>query len=48
MKKKIIGFISIMLLVILFITILAVQNNEVLALSKYGSRGSEVRTIQDN
>ena len=45
MKKKIIGFISIMLLVILFITILAVQNNEVLA--KYGSRGSEVRTIQD-
>ena len=47
MKKKIIGFISIMLLVILFITILAVQNNEVLALSKYGSRGSEVRTIQD-
>ena len=47
MKKKIIGFISIMLFVILFITILAVQNNEVLALSKYGSRGSEVRTIQD-
>ena len=47
MKKKIIGFISIMLLVILFITILAVQYNEVLALSKYGSRGSEVRTIQD-
>ena len=47
MKKKLIGFISIMLLVILFITILAVQNNEVLALSKYGSRGSEVRTIQD-
>lgn len=47
MKKKIIGFIVIMLLVISFITILAVQNNEVLALSKYGSRGSEVRTIQD-
>ena len=47
MKKKIIGFIAIMLLVISFITILAVQNNEVLALSKYGSRGSEVRTIQD-
>ena len=47
MKKKIIGFISITLLVISFITILAVQNNEVLALSKYGSRGSEVRTIQD-
>mgnify|MGYP004632029617 FL=1 len=47
MRKKIIGFIGIMLLVISFITILALQNNEVLALSKYGSRGSEVRTIQD-
>ena len=47
MKKKIIGFIVIMLLVAFFITILAVKNNEVLALSKYGSRGSEVRTIQD-
>ena len=47
MKKKIIGFIVIMLLVASFITILAVKNNEVLALSKYGSRGSEVRTIQD-
>ena len=47
MKRKIIGFISIMLLVVTFITILAMQNNEVLALSKYGSRGSEVRTIQE-
>ena len=47
MKNKIIGFIAIMILVISFITVLAVQNNEVLALSKYGSRGSEVRTIQD-
>ena len=47
MKKKIIGFIAMLLLVISFITILAVQNNQVLALSKYGSRGSEVRTIQD-
>ena len=46
MKRKIIGFISIMLLVITFITVLAMQNNEVLALSKYGSRGEEVRTIQ--
>ena len=36
-----------MLLVITFITALAIQNDEVLALSKYGSRGSEVRTIQD-
>ena len=47
MKKKIIGFIAIMFVVISFITILAMQNNEVLALSKYGSRGTEVRTIQD-
>ena len=47
MKRKIIGFISIMLLVITFITVLAMQNNEVLALSKYGSRGSEVRTIPE-
>lgn len=47
MKRKIIGFISIMLLVITFITVLAMQNNEVLALSKYGSRGSEVRIIQE-
>ena len=47
MKKKIIGFIAVMLLVISFITILALKNNEVLALSKYVSRGSEVRTIQD-
>ena len=47
MKRKIIGFISIMLLVVSFITVLAMQNNEVLALSKYGSRGSEVRTIQE-
>ena len=47
MKKKIIGFIEIMLLVVTFITTLAMQNNEVIALSKYGSRGSEVSTIQD-
>ena len=47
MKKKIIGFIAIMLLVVTFITTLAMQNNEVVALSKYGSRGSEVSTIQD-
>ena len=46
MKRKIIGFISIMLLVVTFITVLAMQNNEVLALSKYGSRGSEVTQIQ--
>ena len=47
MKKKIIGFIAIMLLVVTFITTLAMQNNEVIALSKYVSRGSEVSTIQD-
>lgn len=47
MKKKIIGFIAIMLLVVTFITTLAMQNNEVIALSKYGSTGSEVSTIQD-
>ena len=47
MKRKIIGFISIMLLVVSFITVLAMQNNEVLALSKYGSRGNEVRIIQE-
>ena len=47
MKKKIIGFIAVMLLVISFIMVLAIKNTEVLALSKYGSRGSEVRTIQD-
>lgn len=47
MKKKIVGIIAIMLLVVTFVTTLAMQNNEVLALSKYGSRGSEVSTIQD-
>ena len=47
MKKKIIGFIAVMLLVISFIMVLAIKNTEVLALSKYGSRGSEVRTIRD-
>ena len=36
-----------MLLVVTFVTTLMMQNNEVQALSKYGSRGSEVRTIQD-
>ena len=47
MKKKIIGFVTILLLIITFITTLGLQNNVVEALSKYGSRGSEVRTIQD-
>ena len=47
MKKKIIGFITILLLVVTFITTLSLQNNSVDALSKYGSRGAEVRTIQE-
>jgi len=47
MKKKIIGIILLMLLVVTFVTTLMVQNSEVQALSRYGSRGSEVRTIQD-
>ena len=47
MKNKVIGFIVIILLVISLITVLSMKNTEVLALSKYGSRGSEVRTIQD-
>ncbi len=47
MKKKITGIILLMFLVITFVTTLFMQYNEVQALSKYGSRGSEVRTIQD-
>ena len=47
MKKKIIGSIVIFLLVVTFVTTLSLQNNTVEALSKYGSRGTEVRTIQE-
>lgn len=47
MKKKIMGSIVILLLVVTFVTTLSLQNNTVEALSKYGSRGQEVRTIQD-
>ena len=47
MSKKIIGIVLVVLLVVTFVTTLMMQNNEVQALSKYGSRGSEVRTIQD-
>ena len=47
MKKKIIGSILILLLVVTFVTALSLENNYVQALSKYGSRGQEVRTIQD-
>ena len=47
MKKKIIGFILISLLAVTFVTTIAMETNSVEALSKYGSRGQEVRTIQD-
>lgn len=47
MKKKLIGSIFLLMLVVSLITILTLQYNEVEALSKYGSRGNEVRTIQD-
>ena len=47
MKKKLIGCILVITLVVGFVTTLAMQFNEVQALSKYGSRGQEVRTIQD-
>ena len=47
MKKKIIGCILLITLVVVFVTALAMQISEVQALSKYGSRGQEVRTIQD-
>lgn len=47
MKKKITGSIVILLLVVTFVTMLSLQNNTVEALSKYGSRGTEVRTIQE-
>jgi len=48
MKKKIIISVALILLSITFITALMVHNAPVVeALSKYGSRGQEVRTIQD-
>lgn len=47
MKKKITGSIVILLLVVTFVTMLSLQTNTVEALSKYGSRGTEVRTIQE-
>ena len=47
MKKKILGIILLTTLVVTFVTTLAMQYSEVQALSKYGSRGSEVRTIQE-
>lgn len=47
MKKKTIGSIVLITLVVMLTTILSLQYNEVEALSKYGSRGTEVRTIQE-
>ena len=47
MKKKIFGSIVLISLVVILVTTLALQNNVAEALSKYGSTGSEVRTIQD-
>ncbi len=47
MKRKIYGFAILIVLVVTLITTLSLQYNEVEALSKYGSRGEEVKTIQD-
>ena len=47
MKKKITGSILFILLMFTFIMTLFMQYSETEALSKYGSRGAEVRTIQD-
>ena len=47
MKKKIFASICLISLIVLLITTLSMQNNNVEALSKYGSNGSEVRSIQE-
>lgn len=47
MKKKIIFIILLLVLVVTFDVVLMSWNSEVEALSKYGSRGTEVRTIQE-
>ena len=47
MKKKIIFIILLLGLVVTFDVILMSWNSEVEALSKYGSRGTEVKTIQE-
>ena len=47
MKRKIILSSVIIILTILFITVITLQSNVVEALSKYGSRGNEVKTIQE-
>ena len=47
MKKKIIFIILLLGLVVTFDVVLMSWNSEVEALSKYGSRGTEVKTIQE-
>ena len=47
MKKRIFKSIILLLLVITLVSVLFIENSEVEALSKYGSTGSEVRTIQE-
>lgn len=47
MKKKIIFIILLLVLVVTFDVVLMSWNSEVEALSKYGSRGTEVKTIQE-
>ena len=47
MKKKIVFIILLLGLVVTFDVVLMSWNSEVEALSKYGSRGKEVRTIQE-
>ena len=47
MKRKIFIGLILLILIITFIITLSMQYNEVEALSKYGSRGNEVSTIQE-
>ena len=47
MKKKLLACIILLGLITILISTLSLQYNKVDALSKYGSTGSEVRTIQD-
>ena len=47
MKNKIFKIFILLVIVVTFITTLSLQNTTVETLSKYGSTGSEVRTIQE-
>ena len=47
MKKRIFKCIILLLLVTTLVSVLFIENSQVEALSKYGSTGSEVRTIQE-